>query len=263
MIKTTTIVTALFDIGRDKWSNYGLSYHTYMMWMKNLLYFDTNMVIYTEEKFKNFIIEQRKKIDNNLEKTIIIIDNLENLDTYKLFYKKVKDLMEDVDFKNKKHFNVPEMTEPLYNIIIFNKLYFIKNAIENKYFNSDMFIWCDAGVLRDNNFEHKKEFPNVEKINQGYNDKVTFFSHQIDFTINDRPFHLLSQFRYIHGGCFFVPSNNKIDNLIDKFNVLVNQYLKTGYVGSEEKYLDFCFLDNKDEYNIVKSDWRQYFDIFG
>jgi hypothetical protein len=26
--------------------------------------------------------------------------------------------------------------------------------------------------------------------------------------------------------------------------------------------LDFCYLDNKENYNIIKSDWRQYFDIF-
>ena len=72
MIENPAIVTALFDIGRDKWSNYGLSYHTYMMWMRNLLLFDSKMVIYTEEKFEGFIKEQRSIVDPNLEKTIII-----------------------------------------------------------------------------------------------------------------------------------------------------------------------------------------------
>ena len=55
MIETTTIVTAIFDIGRDKWDNYGLSYNTYLHWMRNLLYFDTNIVRYTEQKYKKFI----------------------------------------------------------------------------------------------------------------------------------------------------------------------------------------------------------------
>lgn len=263
MITNPTIVTALFDIGRDKWVNYDLSYHTYMMWMRNILYFDTNMVIYTEEKFKEFIIEHRKVVDPTLEKTIIVIDELHNLDSYRLFYDEVNSLMSDDDFKKKKHFNVPEMTEPLYNIIIFNKLYFIKKSITEKYFDSDMFIWCDAGVLRDHQPTIKKDFPNLKKINEGFNDKITFFSHHENFNIGDRPYHLFAQFRYIHGGCFFIPNNQKIDKLIFRFKSLVTEYLKNGYVGSEEKYLDFCYLDDKEEYNIVKSDWRQYFDLFG
>ncbi len=263
MIENPTIVTALFDIGRDKWSNYSLSYHTYMMWMRNLLQFDSNMVIYTEQKFESFIKEQRQIVDPNLEKTIIIIDTIENLESYKLFYDKVSNLMKSEEFKGKIHFNVPEMTEALYNIIIFNKPYFIKDSIEKKHFDSDMYIWCDAGVLRNDNPEIKKGFPNIEKINQNYKDKITFFSHQENFLITDRPFHLFSQFRYVHGGCFFVPNNNVIYSFIENFIQLINQYLELGYVGSEEKYLDFCYLDNKDNYNIVKSDWRQYFDIFG
>jgi hypothetical protein len=263
MITNPTIVTALFDIGRDKWDNYEISYNTYMMWMKNILYFDTNMVIYMEEKFKNFIIEQRKVVDPNLEKTIIKIDVLENLNSYKLFYHETKTLMESDEFKSRLHFNVPEMTKPLYNIIIFNKLYFIKKSIDDKDFNSDMFIWCDAGVLRDFDAKIKKGFPNVEKINNGFSDKITFFSHQENFTIDDKPFHLVSQFRYIHGGCILVPNNEKINKLIFVFNNFIRENLKKGYVGSEEKYLDFCYLENKDKYNIIKSDWRQYFDIFG
>jgi hypothetical protein len=109
----------------------------------------------------------------------------------------------------------------------------------------------------------KKGFPNIEKINNGFSDKITFFSHQENFTIDDKPFHLVSQFRYIHGGCILVPNNEKINKLIFVFNNFIRENLKKGYVGSEEKYLDFCYLENKDEYNIIKSDWRQYFDIFG
>lgn len=261
-IKNPVIITALFDIGRDKWEDYNQSYNNYMIWMTNLLNFDINMVIYTEEKFKDLIIEKRKQIDPNLEKTILLIDTLENLESYKLFYNKTKHLMESEEFKKIIYFQVPEMTKPLYNIIIFNKLYFIKNSIDNKHFDSDFFIWCDAGVLRDDTPTNRKKFPDLDKINRGFNDKITFFSHENSFNISDRPNHLLSQYRYIHGGCFFVPNNKKIDVLIEKFNFLVEYYLNYGFVGSEEKYLDFCFLDNIDDYNIVKSDWRQYFDIF-
>ena len=261
-IQNPVIVTALFDIGRDKWENYEQSYGTYLSWMANLLFFDINIVIYTEEKFKEYIIEIRKLIDPDLKKTIIVVDTLENLQSHKLFYEKTKNLMESEEFKKTIYFQVPEMTKPLYNTLIFNKLYFIKNSIDKKYFDSDFFIWCDAGVLRDDVPIIRNNFPKLEKINNGFNDKITFFSHETDFVIKDRPNHILSQYRYIHGGCFFVPNNKKIDTLIEKFNFLIDYYLNFGFIGAEEKYLDFCFLDDFENYNIVKSDWRQYFDIF-
>ncbi len=263
MIKNTTIVTAIFDIGRDNWDNYGLSYGTYLHWMRNLLYFDNNVVIYTEEKFRKFIEDNRKVVDPDLSKTIIVIDEITNIDTHRSYFNDVKVLMESNDFKKRIHFTVPEMTKPLYNIIIFNKLFFIKNSIEENHFNSDLYIWCDAGILRNDIPTIKKGFPNLEKINDGFNDKITFFSHETNFSIPNKDFHLVSQFRYIHGGCFFIPNNGTIDSLIETFKAEISESLIRGYVGSEEKYLDFCYLQDKSKYNIVKSDWRQYFEIFG
>jgi hypothetical protein len=261
MIKKTTIVTALFDIGRDKWENYAQSYHTYQYWMKNILNFENEMVIFTEDKFKDFILENRKKADPELIKTKIVVQDFQDIDSYKKYYSKIKNLMNDEVFKSKVIFKVPEMTKPEYNTVIFNKLYFIKYIIDNKLCDSDFFIWCDAGVIRDEKKEVYTGFPNLDKINEKFSNKVTFFSHQENFSIHNRDLHLLSQYRYIHGGCFFIPNNGVINELIERFDKLVEHYLNNKVIGSEEKILDFCFLDNKDNYNIVKSDWRQYFDL--
>ena len=89
MIKDVTLVTALFDIGRDKWENYHLSYETYLNWFNNILKYDNNFVIFTEKKFKDRIINFRKKIDPELKKTIIIESELENLESHKKYYQKV------------------------------------------------------------------------------------------------------------------------------------------------------------------------------
>ena len=47
-----------------------------------------------------------------------------------------------------------------YNTVIFNKFYFIKNAIKES--DYDFYVWCDAGLLRDNT-NQSKVFPNLEK----------------------------------------------------------------------------------------------------
>lgn len=259
MINNSVIVTALFDIGRDKWSNYQQSYGTYLFWMDNILNIDSDFVIFTEEKFVDSIKESRKKVDPNLEKTKIIIERFENLKSYVKYFNSIKNLMESNEFKNKIHFQVPEMVNPEYNTVIFNKFYFIEEV--KKHYDYDLYIWCDAGLLRNDEFKNQK-FPNLKKVNDGYASKVTFFSHDTNFSIQSREMHLLSQYRYIHGGCFFVPRKTDFEKLIIRFENLIDNFLNNGYVGSEEKYFDFCFEDNKNDYNIIKSDWRQYFEIF-
>ena len=260
MIKKSVIVTALFDIGRDKWNNYNQSYNTYLFWMDNILNVDSDFIIYTEQKFLDRIVESRKKIDKDLSRTKIIIQNFEDLNSYKKFHQKIVNLMSSEEFKKKIHFQVPEMLYAEYNTIIFNKFYFIKNAIEES--DYDFYVWCDAGLLRDNS-NQGKVFPKIEKLEEHYLNKITFFSHDTNFQITNREIHLLSQYRYIHGGCFFVPKKSNLNFLINYFETLLEKYFDFGYVGSEEKYFDFCYEDNKDEFNIVKSDWRQYFELFG
>jgi hypothetical protein len=261
-IEKPVIVTALFDIGRDTWDGYELAYGTYLHWMKALLMYDTPMVIYTDEKLYDEIKKNRMVCDPNLEKTIFEIRKVEDLVAHQMYYEKVSGLMNSEEFKNKIHFRVPEMTKPLYNIVIFNKLFYIKESIMKKHFDSDFFIWADAGVLRHEINQPIPNWPNLEKINNGYSDKITFFNHQDTVSLGDYVFHLFSQYRFIHGGCFFVPNNNTIDKLIADFIWYIDMYLEQGVVGSEEKYYDFCYNLNPESYNIVKSDWRQYFNIF-
>lgn len=259
MIKNSVIVTALFDIGRDRWKDYQQSYGTYLYWMNNILNIDSHFIIFTEEKFVETILQSRRTIDPSLEKTKIVVEKFENLKSYKKYFNKIKNIMDSEDFQKKIHFRVPEMINPEYNTVIFNKFYFIEQA--KKEMDYDLYIWCDAGLLRNDEFKNQK-FPNIEKVNNGFSDKITFFSHDTEFSIHNREMHLLSQYRYIHGGCFFVPKKSNLNFLIESFENLIENFLKNGYVGSEEKYYDFCYEDNKDTFNIVKADWRQYFSIF-
>jgi hypothetical protein len=261
-IKNPVIVTALFDIGRDKWQGYEQSYGTYLYWMSALLMYDTPMVIYTDENLYEEIKKKRMVCDPQLEKTIFEVKKVEDLIAYKIYYEKVKNLMESEDFQRKIHFRVPEMVQPLYNIVIFNKVFYIKESIEKKHFDSDFYIWADAGVLRHEISNPIKGWPNLEKINDGFYDKMTFFNHQDTMNIPEHTMHLLSQYRFIHGGCFFVPNNGCLDKFINVFISYIDFYLKEGLVGSEEKYYDFCCFQNIEDYNILKSDWRQYFEIF-
>ena len=137
--------------------------------------------------------------------------------------------MNSESFKSKVSFHdVPEMCQPLYNIIMFNKVFFLKDTIDKKYFNNDMVIWADAGGLREDVQNYRgHQWPNIEKIKSLDNSKITFFSHNSDFDIRveDRQFYSLSQIRNIQG------------------------------------IFDITYTKNKNFFNLIKCSWREYFDI--
>jgi FkbM family methyltransferase len=262
-IKNPVIVTALYDIGRDNWDVYNISYNTYLNWLKNTLSINAKIVIYTEEKFYDYIYKARKQQDPDFENTIIIVNKIEDLECYKKYNDRITSLMISDDFIKKVHHpDVPEMKKPLYNIIMFNKLYFLKNTKDNNFFDSDLLIWADAGGLRDDIFNYKGEvWPSIEKINSLNTDKPIFFSHSDNFDIEDREFYAMSQIRNIQGTSFFVPTN-KIDDLLKEFNKTIRDCLENKYIGSDEKIFDITYCKNKDAYHLIKCTWRTYFDLF-
>ena len=260
-IKNVTLVTAIYDIGRDKWPNYTMSYNTYLWWMRNLLFLDTNLVIYTEKKFEEQILNHRKQVDPNLEKTKLIIQELNEIDGYKLYYEPLKNLMESDEFKNKIHFQVPEMTEPLYNVIMFSKMLYILDSYQKNYFDSDLYVWMDAGGIRNDNPKKNIKWPDLNKINNLDNTKTTFFSHHNVIRFENHEQHALSQMRFIQGTAFFVPKNN-VEQLCNDFKDVVFDVISKSYIGSDEKIFDITYLKNPNLYSLIKSDWREYFELF-
>lgn len=262
VIKKPTIVMALYDIGRDNWDHFTLSYNTYLYWMRNTLSLDANFVIFTENKFVDTIREYRLEFDPQLEKTIFVIQPLETLGSYVRHHERLERLMFSEEFKNKIHHgHVPEMTKPLYNIIMFNKLDFIKQTKDCGFFESDFIIWADAGGLRDDisNYVGKK-WPDLDKINGLDNSKVTFFSHSSDFHIDNREFHAMSQIRHIQGTAFCVPTQC-VDEVFSEFHQTVDECLSAGFIGSDEKIFDLTYIKNKNNYRLIKCTWREYFNI--
>lgn len=261
VVKNPVIVMALYDIGRDNWNSFTLSYDTYLSWMKNTLSLKSKFVIYTEDKFTNRIQEYIKEFDPLLENTILINKPLEQLDCYKKYYEKLYDLMNSEEFKNKMHLEVPEMVQPLYNVIMFNKLHFLKDVKDNNYFDNDILIWADAGGLRDHIDNYKGElWPSLDKVNQLDNSRVTFFSHSKNIHIENKEYHALSQIRYIQGTSFLVPSN-LIEKLTVDFEKTIDECLDNKYIGSDEKIFDITYCKNPDKYNLIKCTWRTYFNI--
>jgi len=50
--------------------------------------------------------------------------------------------------------------------------------------------------------------------------------------------------------------------LVNDFKDVVFDVISKGYIGSDEKIFDIVYLKNPNLYSLIKSDWREYFDMF-
>ena len=260
-MRTTTVVTALFDIGRDTWEYYTLAQSMYLGWYRNTLSLNTNHVIYTDEVYYDKILEILK--EHGTSKNVrVYVKKLKDLPAYQLYHEKLNVLMMSEAFKKQVSFQVPEMLYPLYNIIMFNKMFFLADAIENNPFDSDDFIWADAGGLREDiKFYKGVVWPNQEKIDILDKSKILMFSHHAKISILVPHDHALSQMRFIQGTSFFL-TKDCISKLINIFNKKVNECIDAGYIGSDEKIFDFCYLECPELFQLEVSSWREYFDRY-
>lgn len=242
-------VTALFDIGRDKWDNFTQSYGGYIDWMERTLSIGAPTVIFTEEKFKDKIWEKRKPYDVGTE---FVITTKEELAMTQLVYPQLEELMSSDEFKSKIQFDVPEMTKPWYNIMMFNKMWWLKEA--RRKIGGTHYVWTDAACYREEVSKWNKPFP-TKKIGE----KPIFFSHHEEINILNWKHHILSQMRFIQGGSFVVPEG-KIDCITEKYTHKVIDCIRGGYIGSDEKIFDLVYVDGNVDWEIIKCGWREYFE---
>lgn len=259
-MKNVTIVSALYYIGRDKWkqSGFGLGNDRYTGWMKNILSLDTNLILFTDDHYYDQILEVKKQYDSDLKSLRVIKSSIDEMESFQKYYLKISCLMTSPEFLDQvRGTTAAEMGYPLYNILMFNKVNFLKQAKELNPFNSTHFFWVDTGAFRN----ELSDYENIKwPSNKSYfNDKIVFFSHVGDqYNIDDQKSHFMSQFRVVQGGYFIVPIN-KVDFLREEFNKIVDEILNNDYIGSDEKVFDLLYKRNPDKIWMIKAGWFDFY----
>ena len=152
------VVTALFDIGRERYGD-GRSVDQYLKWFSKTLEINSYMEIYTEEKFVNFIEKRR---DPDL--TNIIVQNLDEIPAYP-YREKIYEIIKNQTYLSKiKDGDRIECKLDLYNVIQYSKFGWLKQSIERGGSN-EYYFWIDAGCSRFfDGFDVSKNWPVIEKL---------------------------------------------------------------------------------------------------
>lgn len=156
---TATLVTALYDINRES-NGDGRKFEEYLSWFSKTLKLPSPMVIFVSNNLVSFVKSHRKNLP-----TKIIAQELEEVPYYFL-NDKIESILKSESFIRKiRSPSRVECKNSLYNIIIFSKFQWVKYAIEKNYFDTELFMWMDAGLSRffDEN-DLKRSYPSKNGI---------------------------------------------------------------------------------------------------
>ena len=200
-----TFITCWYEMKSKFSSNH------YLIWIKNLLSIvkNFNLVIYTDEKS---YISLLPLIKNN-ERIKIIIKPITDFYTYKYKENWIKN-------HESSTMELHRQTDWQLNMLWNEKVFFIENAIKNRYFNSLYYGWCDIGYFRngpdDLHTKYLSQWPNKIKLLQN-------------------PFSK----KAIHYGCV----QNDPNNYTSLFNDIMNHYNNNSLPKSAptNKYGAICF----------------------
>lgn len=255
----TTIVTGLFDINRIELD--GRSWNSYLNWFEKTLSINAPMVVFVEEKTYDFV--KSKRSDHN---TKIIVQNIKDLNMY-MYKDRMDTIISSDSYKRTiKDSNRIECKNSLYAIIQFSKFYWMAHASKENYFNSDYFIWMDAGLSRffdDLNTSNRYPSESMESQLISFGDKAfiqTFCCTYPDLfnasSLNES--YLLDSRSYVMGGLFggnktIIPIlQNKITEVFEQLmlnkGIVNNEQIVLGYLFKKSPELFATFVNNHNQH---------------
>lgn len=275
---TTTIITALFDINREKYQNQELalkSIKDYLPWFKKTLQLNCPMVIFTEENLKSFVLENRP----NDYKTEIIIQKLEEIPYYK-YKDHINEILKSEEYKAKiQHPDRIECNLAEYSIIQYSKFEWLNEIAINNPFSTEFFFWMDAGCSRFfEDFDLTLEFPGQETKNKLINEcKNKLFCQcrpDLPYIVNNYNFNLklensnvnnnffLTSYNLISGGLF--GGNSEIINFFCKIvnYIFENNLLKNGIINNEQLVLAYVWKTSPNFYNLIVNKYKSHLPLF-
>jgi 23S rRNA U2552 (ribose-2'-O)-methylase RlmE/FtsJ len=250
-----TFVTALVDIKRSELSSksFHRSFARYLDTLKALLNHlrDKNLVIYIDKENEQLV---RSIKNNNIIIKYVNCDNLRQSE----YYDKIQKIRNDNSWRNQVGW-LSESTQAnleLYNPLIFNKIHWLADVANENPFNTEYFVWIDAGIANAQCHPGYFSKPWLEDRLCPHLDKFLFLCFPYDGHDEIHGFkregmHKFSNVKYVDRvarATFFGGRKTECLFFSDKFREIAHKTLEDGYMGTEESiytilsyvYSDLC-----------------------
>lgn len=230
---STTIVTALYNINREKKLD-GRPFKEYLDYFRHVLAIDAPMVVFVPQSVENYVRQHRQD-----KKTQIIVREFADLSAYR-YRSRISKAIKTMKVTGDRT-KLPEFMGPDYDIVIFSKLDFLQEAADTNTFDSEYFIWLDAGTYR-----HPAPFsgpwPDKYKIKLlGESFMMPAHISQINRDLTELPSYIKNNYPFIYaytmGG-----KREAITKIRSDFWNLVEECLEQGAIGTEQTLLQILAI---------------------
>jgi len=237
---SVTLVTSLYDINRHNLD--GRTWGEYLEWFGKTLQLKSPMVVFVDQDLVEFVQEHRKNLP-----TKIVEESIVQIPYYHL-KEKMDAVIQSKEYQSKiSDPNRIECKSSLYNIIQYSKFGWLEFAADENYFNSEYFLWVDAGLSRffyDINLNNSYPGENAKESLLDIKDSIliqVFLSYYPDLA-NAKEIsedYLRDNRSYIMGGMFGAGKESIkkfrpiIDDILDQMlsdNLINNEQIALGYL---------------------------------
>ena len=255
-MKNVTVVSSLYNINREGLD--GRKWEEYLKWFSKTLKIKSPMVVFVEEDLVDFVKEIRGDIP-----TEVIQMPLEKIPCYNLRDKMDEILVSDEYYDKISDPQRIECKSSLYNIIQYSKFKWTQIAAEKNYFDSDYYIWMDAGLSRFfYSMDIQQDYPGEEARKQLelVNDKVliqvfeSFYPDLFNAKTLDESY-LADNRSYVMGGMFGVGSDT-INELCTRVDEVLEYMLDNSIVNNEQICLGYLYKKYPDMFIEFINDAR-------
>ena len=248
-MKKITLVTGLWDLGRNNLTSFKRSFDSYIECFKRLLSLDLNFIVYVPEELRQDVLLSR----GHKNQTQVITRNLSEFKTQFPFYDCVQAIRTSskwLDNQPSWLLESPQAQLPDYNPIVMSKMFVLNDATYHDGGSSDYYFWIDGGLTNTVSAGFLENLKHIGTFMEDKKDKLLFINYPYgdSYEIHGFKRDQLEQYcgkkvTSIPRGGFFGGSKDVINNFNGIYYQELGQTLSDGYMGTEESV--FCILDAK------------------
>jgi hypothetical protein len=232
--KELTVVTGLWDISRV-----GRSFDHYIENFNKFLEMPVNMFIYVPKDLEHLVWKKRDK--SNTYVRVFELEDIKN-NFYQPFWDKTQEIRTNPEWLNQAGWlaGSPQASNEWYNPIVQSKMFMLHDAKLLNIFDTDYFIWLDAGIT---NTVYEKYFTENKCLDKliPYLNTFLFLSYpyQADSEIHGFDFKAINKYareevKYVCRGGLFGGHKDFLSQANGTYYHLLQDTLASGLMGTEE-----------------------------
>jgi len=250
--KDIIFITALRDIGRDKWGKYNRTFDQYLEYFLNLArHIEYNLVVYLSNEHK--LIAEKYMSKNN----VIFLDLDQIKDTfYQRYLETDREIIKSEVYQNKipdRRKNNPEHLYAEYNMVVHDKVNYIRNT-KLLFPNYSFYSWIDFGYVR-------KPVCLIENINLSRIPKKIVYQALTRPPTNkiDEDQMLKSYDIYIVGGAFIIHTD-LVDKYAEIYERKIIEWQSRNITDDDQSLVLQLYYENQSLFHLIEN--KQWFSLF-